>query len=82
MYKRQILNRMVEQFGELPDKTVMEKDMLFATLETSVRSVDTGHNKPFFLTDKMCIRDRFPQGAGMHTVFPFRLPEVQYSTVM
>ena len=37
--KSTILNRMVEQFGELPDKTVMEKDMLFATLETSVRSV-------------------------------------------
>ena len=34
--KSTILNRMVEQFGELPDKTVMEKDMLFATLETSV----------------------------------------------
>ena len=49
--KSTILNRMVEQFGELPEKTVMEKDMLFATLETSVRSIDTGHNKPFFLTD-------------------------------
>ena len=51
--KSTILNRMVEQFGELPEKTVMEKDMLFATLETSVRSIDTGHNKPFFLTDTL-----------------------------
>ena len=39
--KSTILNRMVEQFGELPEKTVIVLDMLFATLETCVRSVET-----------------------------------------
>ena len=58
--KSTILNRMVEQFGELPEKTVMEKDMLFATLETSVRSIDTGHNKPFFLTDTVGFINKLP----------------------
>jgi len=60
--KSTILNRMVEQFGELPEKTVMEKDMLFATLETSVRSIDTGHNKPFFLTDTVGFIHKLPHG--------------------
>ena len=78
--KSTILNRMVEQFGELPDKTVMEKDMLFATLETSVRSVDTGHNKPFFLTDTVGFINKLPH----HLVEAFKstLEEAKYADVI
>ena len=78
--KSTILNRMVEQFGELPDKTVMEKDMLFATLETSVRSVDTGHNKPFFLTDTVGFINKLPH----HLVEAFKstLEEAKYADII
>lgn len=37
--KSTILNRMVDLYGEGRDKTVMEKDMLFATLDTNVRCI-------------------------------------------
>jgi GTP-binding protein hflX len=78
--KSTILNRMVEQFGELPDKTVMEKDMLFATLETSVRSVDTGHNKPFFLTDTVGFIRKLPH----HLIDAFRstLEEAKFADII
>ena len=78
--KSTILNRMVEQFGELPDKTVMEKDMLFATLETSVRSVDTGHNKPDFLTDTVGIINKLPH--GLVKAFRSTLEEVRYADLL
>ena len=78
--KSTILNRMVEQFGELPDKTVMEKDMLFATLETSVRSVDTGHNKPFFLTDTVGFIHKLPH--GLVKAFRSTLEEVKYADLL
>lgn len=78
--KSTILNRMVEQFGELPEKTVMEKDMLFATLETSVRSVDTGHNKPFFLTDTVGFINKLPH--GLVKAFRSTLEEVKYADLL
>ena len=78
--KSTILNRMVEQFGELPDKTVMEKDMLFATLETSVRSVDTGHNKPFFLTDTVGFINKLPH--GLVKAFRSTLEEAIYADLL
>lgn len=78
--KSTILNRMVEQFGELPDKTVMEKDMLFATLETSARSVDTGHNKPFFLTDTVGFINKLPH--GLVKAFRSTLEEVRYADLL
>ena len=74
------LNRMVEQFGELPEKTVMEKDMLFATLETSVRSIDTGHNKPFFLTDTVGFIHKLPH--GLVKAFRSTLEEVKYADLL
>lgn len=78
--KSTILNRMVEQFGELPEKKVMEKDMLFATLETSVRSVDTGRNKPFFLTDTVGFIHKLPH--GLVKAFQSTLEEVKYADLL
>ena len=60
--KSTILNRMVEQFGELPDKTVMEKDMLFATLETTVRRIHMGQGKEFLLSDTVGFIHQLPTG--------------------
>lgn len=78
--KSTIMNRMVEQFGQISDKTVMEKDMLFATLETSVRSVDTGHNKPFFLTDTVGFINKLPH--GLVKAFRSTLEEAKYADLL
>ena len=58
--KSTILNHLVEQYGEGREKTVLEKDMLFATLDTNVRCIHTGDHKPFFLVDTVGFLHRLP----------------------
>ncbi len=78
--KSTILNRMVEAYGDSKDKTVLEKNMLFATLETSVRSIDTGVNKPFFLADTVGFIDKLPH--GLVKAFRSTLEEVKYADLL
>ncbi len=60
--KSTILNRMGALYGESGKKAVLEKDMLFATLDTSVRRMDLGDNKPFFLVDTVGFIRNLPHG--------------------
>lgn len=78
--KSTILNHMVEHYGECPEKTVLEKDMLFATLETSVRSIDAGENRPFFLVDTVGFIHRLPH--GLIQAFRSTLEEVRYADLL
>lgn len=78
--KSTILNHMVEKYGDCPGKTVTEKDMLFATLETSVRSIDTGDNKPFFLVDTVGFIHKLPH--GLIKAFRSTLEEVKYADLL
>lgn len=78
--KSTILNRLVEQYGEGHKKTVLEKDMLFATLDTSVRSIHTGDNKPFFLVDTVGFIHKLPH--GLVQAFHSTLEEVQYADLV
>ncbi len=78
--KSTIMNRLVEQYGEAREKTVLEKDMLFATLDTSVRSIHTGDNKPFFLVDTVGFIHKLPH--GLVEAFHSTLEEVQYADLI
>ncbi|MDE6926418.1 MAG: GTPase HflX, partial [Acetatifactor sp.] len=78
--KSTIMNRLVEQYGESRDKTVLEKDMLFATLDTSVRSIHTGDNKPFFLVDTVGFIHKLPH--GLIEAFHSTLEEVRYADLV
>lgn len=78
--KSTILNRLVDRYGDRPEKTVLEKDMLFATLETSVRNIDTGDNKPFFLADTVGFIHKLPH--GLIQAFRSTLEEVQYADLL
>lgn len=78
--KSTILNRLVERFGESPDKTVIEKNMLFATLETSVRKIDSGMNTPFLLVDTVGFIHKLPH--GLIQAFRSTLEEVQYADLL
>ncbi len=51
--KSTILNGLIERYGVegAEDKQVFEKDMLFATLDTSVRKIEPKGHRPFLLTD-------------------------------
>ena len=54
--------------------------MLFATLETSVRSIETGDNKPFFLVDTVGFIHKLPH--GLVKAFHSTLEEVKYADLL
>lgn len=78
--KSTVLNHIVDRYGDCPEKTVMEKDMLFATLETSVRNIDTGDNKAFFLVDTVGFINKLPH--GLVKAFRSTLEEVKYADLL
>ena len=58
--KSTIMNRLVEKYGAGEDKTVFEKDMLFATLDTSVRQLTLPDQKRFLLSDTVGFVSKLP----------------------
>ncbi|WP_459501338.1 GTPase HflX [Bacillus sp. C1] len=66
--KSTIMNTMLEIFNGSTEKQVFEKDMLFATLETSVRNIELPDNKSFLLTDTVGFVSKLPH----HLVKAFR----------
>lgn len=78
--KSTILNRLVECYGERREKTVTEKNMLFATLDTAVRSISTGDNRPFLLADTVGLIHKLPH--GLVKAFRSTLEEVKYADLL
>ncbi len=78
--KSTIMNRLVDRYGEGKEKTVLEKDMLFATLETNVRNIHTGDNKPFYLVDTVGFINKLPH--GLVKAFRSTLEEVRYADLL
>ncbi|KXY27519.1 MULTISPECIES: GTPase HflX [Bacillus] len=58
--KSTTMNAMLEIYNGTEEKQVFEKDMLFATLETSVRNIDLPDNKSFLLTDTVGFVSKLP----------------------
>lgn len=78
--KSTIMNRLVDRYGEKGEKTVLEKDMLFATLDTSVRNIKTADNRPFFLVDTVGFIHKLPH--GLVKAFHSTLEEVKYADLL
>lgn len=66
--KSTLMNALLEKVGANIERQVFEKDMLFATLDTSVRQVTLPDNKAFLLTDTVGFVGRLPH----HLVKAFR----------
>ncbi len=66
--KSTVMNSMLKLLKTSTDKMVLEKDMLFATLETSVRKITTKENRTFLLTDTVGFISRLPH----HLIKAFR----------
>jgi len=66
--KSTIMNQLLEKSGQSEHKQVFEKDMLFATLETSVRQIELVDKKSFLLTDTVGFVSKLPH----HLVKAFR----------
>ncbi|MDQ0272658.1 GTPase HflX [Cytobacillus purgationiresistens] len=66
--KSTLMNVMLNTLHEEPSKQVFAKDMLFATLETSVRNVKLKDHRSFLLTDTVGFINKLPH----HLVKAFR----------
>jgi GTP-binding protein HflX len=78
--KSTIMNAMIDRFVGDDDKKVLEEDMLFATLDTTVRRINTGNNRDFLLSDTVGFIHKLP-----HTLveaFKSTLEEVQNADLL
>jgi len=78
--KSTILNSMVTLFCNDEDKTVLEKDMLFATLDTSVRRIQRKDKEDFFLSDTVGFIHKLPH--GLVEAFKSTLEEVKEADLL
>lgn len=59
--KSTIMNTMIDLYSSSIGKYVFEKDMLFATLETYVRSIKLPNNRSFLLSDTVGFISKLPR---------------------
>lgn len=78
--KSTILNHLVSRYGAKKEKTVLEKDMLFATLDTTVRSLAFPDHRDFLLSDTVGFIDKLPH--GLIKAFQSTLDEVKYADLL
>ena len=79
--KSTIMNWMIDTFSDCDEKKVLEKDMLFATLDTTIRKISPGNKRPpFLLSDTVGFINQLP-----HTLikaFHSTLEEVSYADLI
>lgn len=78
--KSTLLNDFVELSGEDEGKKVFEEDMLFATLETSVRKIKLKDNKEFLLSDTVGFIKSLPH--ELIKAFRSTLEEVKHADLL
>ena len=78
--KSTIMNGMVERYVKDEDKKVLEKDMLFATLDTTVRRINTGNNRDFLLSDTVGFINKLPH--SLVKAFRSTLEEVKNADLL
>jgi len=78
--KSTILNAMVDTFMPNEEKMVLEKDMLFATLDTTIRRIETGNNQDFLLSDTVGFIHHLP--TGLVKAFRSTLEEVKNADLL
>jgi GTP-binding protein HflX len=78
--KSTIMNRMLDKYMRDASKKVFEKDMLFATLDTTVRRISTGRGKDFLLSDTVGFIHQLP--AGLVKAFRSTLEEAKEADLL
>ncbi|MDE6607287.1 MAG: GTPase HflX [Lachnospiraceae bacterium] len=78
--KSTLLNAFIDRFLQDEDKKVLEKDMLFATLDTTVRKITTETKQSFLLTDTVGFIDKLPH--NLVKAFRSTLEEVKYADLL
>ena len=79
--KSTVMNWMLDSFSDQEDKKVLEKDMLFATLDTTIRKISPGNgNPPFLLSDTVGFINKLPH--SLVKAFHSTLEEVTYADII
>ncbi len=78
--KSTLMNAMVDRYKKDSSKKVFEKDMLFATLETSVRNITLPNRKAFLLADTVGFISNLPH--GLIKAFRSTLEEVRRADLL
>lgn len=78
--KSTLLNAFLESFGGEEEKKVLEQDMLFATLDTTVRKISLPQNQDFLLADTVGFIDKLPH--NLVKAFRSTLEEVQFADLL
>lgn len=78
--KSSLMNGMLATANEYEEKQVFEKDMLFATLDTTVRKIEVPRKKGFLLTDTVGFIDKLPH--QLVKAFYSTLEEVKNADVL
>lgn len=78
--KSTLMNHMISLSGGADEKQVMEKDMLFATLDTTVRKIATGDKKDFLLSDTVGFVSNLPH--SLIKAFRSTLDEARYADLL
>ncbi|MEG0073320.1 MAG: GTPase HflX [Clostridia bacterium] len=78
--KSTLLNALVEKYKNDETKKVFEKDMLFATLETSVRNINLDDNKSFLLSDTVGFVSELPH--NLVKAFRSTLEEIKQADLL
>ena len=79
--KSTLMNAFIEKYVEEENqKMVEEKDMLFATLDTSIRNISLEDNKKFLLSDTVGFVSKLPH--NLVKAFRSTLEEIVYSNLI
>ena len=78
--KSTLMNKMVETYVGKEEKMVVARDMLFATLDTTVRKINQNDRKDFLLSDTVGFISKLPH--GLVKAFLSTLDEVRYADLL
>ncbi len=78
--KSTLLNKLVELSSGKEEKMVMAKDMLFATLDTTVRKISLSGSQDFLLSDTVGFISRLPH--SLVKAFRSTLDEIRYADLL
>lgn len=78
--KSTLMNKLVELSAGREEKMVMAKDMLFATLDTTVRKISVEGSQDFLLSDTVGFISRLPH--SLVKAFRSTLDEIRYADLL
>ncbi len=78
--KSSLMNRLLQMSGTDSEKQVFEKNMLFATLDTSIRKISCTEKREFLLSDTVGFIENLPH--GLIKAFRSTLEEVKYADLL